>query len=141
MPPLPTDFENKAGSVRLLILLALLYLVLPAQALLPIDDPDIWWRFRLGEWIVQHHTVPFVDYYSAYDAGKPWIEYSWLFALLMYWLHAHFGLVAITYFIAVMALAISAVVYQLIRRSGLPVAAEFAFAGFALASMKSLMTP
>lgn len=141
MSPPATDFENKARSVRLLILLTLLYLILPAQALLPIDDPDIWWRFRLGEWIVQHHAVPFVDYYSAYDAGKPWIEYSWLFALLMYWLHAHFGLVAITYFIVAMAIAISAVVYQLMRKSGLPVFAEVAFAGFALASMKSLMTP
>jgi len=141
MPLSVTDFQNKAGSVRLLILLILLYLILPAQALLPIDDPDIWWRFRVGEWIVQHHGVPFVDYYSANDVGKPWIEYSWLFALLMYWLHAHFGLAAIVYFIVAMALAISVAVHQLIRRSGFPIFAEVAFAGFALASMKSLMTP
>jgi len=135
------DRENSGGSVRLLILLVLLYLILPVQALLPVDDPDVWWRFRVGEWIVQHHAVPFVDYYSAYDAGKPWIEYSWLFALLMYGLHAQFGLAAIAYFIVAMALAISAAVHQLIRRSGLPIFAEIAFAGFALASMKSLMTP
>jgi len=140
--PMPLAESNSSErAFRLTILLVLLYLVLPAQALLPIDDPDIWWRFRVGEWIVQHHAVPFVDYYSAYDAGKPWIEYSWLFALLMYWLHAHFGLVGIAYFIVAMAMAISAVVYQLIRRSGLPAFAEVAFAGFALASMKSLMTP
>jgi len=141
MPMPPPESGSRERAFRLTILLVLLYLILPAQALLPVDDPDIWWRFRVGEWIVQHHAVPFVDYYSAYDAGKPWIEYSWLFAVLMYWLHAHFGLVGITYFIVAMAMAISAVVYQLIRRSGLPVFAEVAFAGFALASMKSLMTP
>src|ERR1041385_4594891 len=119
--PMPLAESNSSErAFRLTILLVLLYLVLPAQALLPIDDPDIWWRFRVGEWIVQHHAVPFVDYYSAYDAGKPWIEYSWLFALLMYWLHAYFGLVGIAYFIVAMAMAISAVVYQLIRTSGLP---------------------
>jgi hypothetical protein len=109
--------------------------------LLPIDDPDVWWRFKVGEWIVQNHAVPFVDYYSAYDAGKPWIEYSWLFALLMYGLQAQFGLTAIAYFIAAMALAITAVVYRLIYRSGLAVFAEVAFAAAALASMKPLMTP
>jgi hypothetical protein len=138
-PTLNRKFSER--SLRLAILMVLLYLILPAQALLPIDDPDVWWRFRVGEWIVQNHAVPFVDYYSAYDAGKPWIEYSWLFALLMYGLHAQFGLAAIAYFIVAMALAISAAVHQLIRRSGLPIFAEVAFAGAALASMKSLMTP
>ena len=92
-PALNRKFSER--SLRLAILMVLLYLILPVQALLPIDDPDVWWRFRVGEWIVQNHTVPFVDYYSAHDAGKPWIEYSWLFALLMYGLHAQFGLTGI----------------------------------------------
>lgn len=139
-PPAPNRRFSER-SIRLAILLILLYLILPVQALLPINDPDVWWRFRVGEWIVQNHAVPFVDYYSAYDAGKPWIEYSWLFALLMYGLHAQFGLVAIAYFIVAMALAISAAVHQLIRGSGLSIFAEVAFVGAALASMKSLMTP
>ena len=139
-PPAPNRRFSER-SIRLAILLILLYLILPVQALLPINDPDVWWRFRVGEWIVQNHAVPFVDYYSAYDAGKPWIEYSWLFALLMYRLHAQFGLVAIAYFIVAMALAISAAVHQLIRGSGLSIFAEVAFVGAALASMKSLMTP
>ena len=133
--------KTSEPSIRGAILLILLYLILPVQALLPIDDPDVWWRFRVGQWIVQNHGVPFVDYYSAYDTGKPWIEYSWLFALLMYGLQAQFGLIAIAYFIVAMALAITAVVHRLIHRSGLPLFAEVAFAGAALASMKSLMTP
>ena len=58
-PALNRTFSER--SLRLAILMVLLYLILPAQALLPIDDPDVWWRFRVGEWIVQNHAVPFVE--------------------------------------------------------------------------------
>jgi hypothetical protein len=141
MPPLALHFKTAEPPVRLVLLIVLLFLLLPVQALLPVDDPDIWWRFRIGEWIVQNHAVPFVDHYSAYDAGKPYIEYSWLFAVLMYGLHSRFGLTAVVYFIVAMALMITAVVHRLVRRCGLPVFAEIAFAGMALAPMKTLMTP
>lgn len=67
------DIEPNA---RRILLLALILLVPAVQAMTPIDDPDIWWRFRMGEWIVTHWAVPYVDYFSPYDAGTPWIEYS-----------------------------------------------------------------
>src|SRR5207249_11491916 len=56
----------------------LLYLIPASQALLPIDDPDIWWHLRTGQWIIEHHWVPATDPFSAYGMGKPWVAYGWL---------------------------------------------------------------
>src|SRR3972149_2139662 len=62
--------ERNEPTARLIALIALLYLIPSVQAMLPIDDPDIWWRFRMGEWIVENYRVPFADYFSATDLGE-----------------------------------------------------------------------
>lgn len=133
--------EHSGAAIRRAVLLALLFLVPAVQAMLPIDDPDIWWRFRMGEWIVTHRTVPYVDHFSANDLGKPWIEYSWIFALVVYWVHSYLGLVGMVYFIVLMGLSVAYAAYRLIRGAGLPIHAEVALVAMALGAMKSLMTP
>ncbi len=133
--------ENSEAAIRRAVLLALMFLVLAVQAMSPIDDPDIWWRFRMGEWIVTHRTVPYVDHFSANDMGKPWIEYSWVFALIVYWVHSYLGLVGMVYFIVLMGSAVAYAAYRLIRGAGLPIQAEVALVAMALGAMKSLMTP
>lgn len=132
------DYELTA---RRILLLALILLVPAVQAMLPIDDPDIWWRFRMGEWMVSHRAVPYVDYFSAYDAGTPWIEYSWVFALLVYWIHSYLGLVGLVYFIALTGMLLAYLGYRLLRPAGLPIQVEVLLVGMALATVKSLMTP
>src|SRR4029077_2838853 len=126
---------------RRVVLLALLYLIPSFQAMLPIDDTDIWWRLRTGQWIVENHAVPVKDFISPYTTGRPWIEYSWSFEALVYALHARWGLVGLVYFIVAMALIIAFVAHQLVRRAALPFPFEVALVGLALAAMKPLMTP
>jgi len=46
-------------------------------------EPDIWWQLRTGEWIIQHHTVPFKDIFSFTYEGTPWINVKWGFEVLM----------------------------------------------------------
>lgn len=133
--------EDSEAAIRRAVLLALMFLVPAVQAMLPIDDPDLWWRFRMGEWIVTHRTVPYVDHFSANDMGKPWIEYSWVFALIVYWVHSYLGLVGIVYFIVLMGTSVAYAAYRLIRGAGLPIHAEVALVAMALGTMKSLMTP
>ncbi|MSP39353.1 MAG: hypothetical protein EXR70_12760 [Deltaproteobacteria bacterium] len=132
------DFEQRA---RRILIISLLFLVPVAQALLPIDDPDIWWRLRTGEWIATHHAVPYAEYFSANDIGKSWIEYSWLFALLVYWVHSYLGLVGLVYFVVLMGYAIAYAAYRLIRTAGLPFLVQVALLAMALGTMKSVMTP
>src|SRR4029077_16073627 len=82
--------KKNEPAVRRSALLALLYLILSFQAMLPIEDPDIWWHLRAGQWIVDNRAVPARDFLSSME--KPWIAYSWSFEALVYALHARFGL-------------------------------------------------
>lgn len=128
-------------NFRRLALVILLYLIASVQAMWPVDDPDMWWRFRTGQWMVENRSVPFEDYFSTYAMGKPWIEYSWLFELLIYGVHELFSLPGVVYLVVGMALIITFLAHQLVRRSGLPLAAEVALVAAAIGAMKPLMTP
>lgn len=78
-------------------------------------DPDIWWHMRAGEWIIQNHSVPHTDPFSTSTMGKPWVDYCWLFDVGSYWVVTHFDLVSILWFETLMRLAVTALVFSLIR--------------------------
>src|ERR1700733_12194480 len=43
----------------------------------PIGDPDLWWHITIGKWILHHHDVPSVDYWTLFGSGERWRAYSW----------------------------------------------------------------
>jgi hypothetical protein len=133
--------DTNESNMSCIVLLVLLYLITSVQAMLPVDDPDIWWRFRTGQWIVENHSIPLEDYFSINAMGKPWIEYSWLFELLVYVAHVLFSLSGVVYFVVGLALSITFVAHQLVRRFGLPLSAEVALVAVAMGAIKPLMTP
>ena len=135
------SFANRERAVRQAILVSLIYLVPAAQALLPIDDPDIWWRIRVGQWMVAHRSVPLVDSFSAYDLGRPWIDYSWLFELAVCGAHRLLGLLGVVLLTVLISLCIAHAARRLIRRYSFPLPAEVLLVGLALAALKPLMTP
>lgn len=47
-----------------------------------LNDPDMLWQIKVGQWIVAHHAVPFTDIYSFTRAGAPWMSSSWLAQVL-----------------------------------------------------------
>jgi hypothetical protein len=81
-----------------------------------VNDPDIWWHLRTGQWILQHHAVPHVDSFSALNPGKPWQAYSWLFELLCFKIFQQVGLPGIVGYSATMVLAITVAMRHLIKR-------------------------
>jgi hypothetical protein len=109
--------------------------------MLPIDDPDIWWHLRTGQWIVAHGHVPIEDPFSIFGAGKPWIAYSWLFEVLVYGLHRHFGLTGLVAFTVTMSLMVAVTIHLLLRRARLPFVAEVLLLGVIFASLKPLLSP
>src|SRR5262245_12309244 len=141
MKKLLDALSKNEQNLRPITLVALLYLIPAVQALLPIDDPDVWWRLRTGQWIIENHSPPARDYFSTLAMGKPWIEYSWLSEVLIYMTYALLGLLGVVYFVLAMALLIAAAAHLLVRRCGLPLAAEIGLVGAALGAMKPLMTP
>jgi hypothetical protein len=116
--PSPRKSNQTVDQVAQTIVLAVLF---ACPALLSVHgaavaDPDIWWHLRTGEWIVQHHALPRVDYFSAPNAGKPWQPYSWLFELLAFKCFQRFGLAGIVGYTASMLLAVGVASRHLVKR-------------------------
>ena len=135
-----TRFPNKETICRLLIW-TLVYLIPAYQAMLPIEDPDIWWHLRTGQWIVAHGHVPVEDPFSIFGAGKSWIAYSWLFEILVYGLHRYFGLIGLVAFTVTMSLLVAVTIHLLLRRARLPFFAEVLLLAVIFASLKPLLSP
>jgi hypothetical protein len=134
LPGLETSFRRVA-------ILALLYCIPAFQAMFPVDDPDIWWHLRTGQWILAHGQVPMTDPFSTYGTGKPWVAYSWLFEILVYALYKNLGLSGILFFTVAMSLLVGLSVHILIHQAKFPFALEAFLVAVTLAGMKPLMTP
>lgn len=80
-----------------------------------LNDPDIWWHMRAGEWILQNHHIPHVDPFSSTTLGRPWVEYCWAFDIGAYCLVRRFDLVGIIWFQTLMRLALTAALFTLVR--------------------------
>ncbi|MFL6436267.1 MAG: hypothetical protein ACJ71Q_01715 [Terriglobales bacterium] len=99
-----------AGLTCLFALLPLIYI---RQA--DIGDADIWWHMRAGEWMVQHHQILRTDPFSATTMGRPWRDYSWLFDVAANSVVARFDLASIMWFETLMRLAVTAMIFTLVR--------------------------
>ena len=119
----PSRSLEGAGSVRSLqiaqfFLLAFLY---AGAALVCLHsgntwDPDVWWHLRTGEWIAQHHAVPYTDPFSSYGMGKHLEAYSWLFELIVFLLFQKFGLAGIVIYTSVMVATITFTFHRTMQR-------------------------
>ena len=45
-------------------------------------DPDTMWQVTIGQWIIDHRSVPETDVYSFTMRGQPWISTQWLAQVL-----------------------------------------------------------
>ncbi len=36
-----------------------------------VRDPDIWWHLKVGDWIVEHHAVPYAGIFSRTAGTHP----------------------------------------------------------------------
>ncbi len=81
-----------------------------------VNDPDIWWHLRSGEWMMLHRAVPRSDPFSTYGAGRPWVSYSWLFELLVAGLFQKMGLAGIVAYTSGMVCMFTVALHHLIKR-------------------------
>jgi hypothetical protein len=79
-------------------------------------DEDLWWHLRTGNWILQHHAVPVQDTFAARMQGKPWIEYTWLFDILVTRVYAEWHLPGVLAFTGSLILACVAALLALLSR-------------------------
>jgi hypothetical protein len=115
-PQIPSSVraEEVARTIVLTALFAAPALV--CMHLAYVADPDVWWHMRTGQWIIEHHSVPYVDPFSRLSMGKEWAAYSWLFDLIVLKFYRCWNLAGILAYSTTMVLVITVALYQMIRR-------------------------
>jgi hypothetical protein len=48
-----------------------------------LNDPDVFWHIKVGEWILLNGAIPRVDYFSHTMLGAPWHPHEWLAQLIL----------------------------------------------------------
>ena len=114
--------NTSGGRTSRRLLIVALLLAFPGMAAVRVigpgswwPGPDLWWHLRTADWILEHATLPTTDPFSAFGAGRPWAAYSWLFELLVQWLHDTWGLIGVLGYSVVASLAAGAALYFLVR--------------------------
>lgn len=119
--PLFSRLPSLLQSETLVFLVLVAVLAFPGLSYLHsfyVNDPDLGWHLRSGQWILLHHVIPRTDPFSVYGADKPWIAYSWLFSVLLYKLYQWIGLSGMAIFELGIRTALAFALYDLARRLG-----------------------
>ncbi|MEW6644055.1 MAG: hypothetical protein AB1586_26350 [Pseudomonadota bacterium] len=101
---------------------ALMVLVLGPKMLL---DTDTLWQIKVGEWVLAHRAVPYVDVYSLSKAGQPWMSSSWLSQVLFAVAYAAAGWAGVIMLCAVALAGAVAVLARFLEQRLSPVSACF----------------
>src|SRR5258708_3005220 len=54
------------------------YLLILSMGEILLRDSDTLWQIRIGQWIIEHGTMPTTDAYSFTRFGEPWMLSSWV---------------------------------------------------------------
>jgi hypothetical protein len=79
-------------------------------------DPDIWWHLKVGDWIIQHRTVPHTGILSRTAANRPWMAYSWGYEVMLSRAYAWLGLLGISLFGVALTMAVAITLFWMLRR-------------------------
>jgi len=91
--PSSTILRFLLPSVRDIVFIFLFWSVLAGSlANRPLADPDIGWHIRMGERILDTHTLPRTDPFSSTMQGQPWFAWEWLYDAGLGVLHRTCGL-------------------------------------------------
>jgi hypothetical protein len=107
-----------------------------------LSDPDTHWHITVGNWILQHGTVPHVDTYSFTFAGQAWIAKEWLSQVVLAGAYDLGGWGGVGALAAAAVAATFALLLRLLLRDLTPFPALlFTVAAFALTSAHFLARP
>lgn len=73
------------------VLWACCFLIAIVLSFKSLREPDLWWMFRVGEWMTENGKVPTTDMLSFTHEGVDWISVKWIFELLAYGVASSIG--------------------------------------------------
>jgi hypothetical protein len=108
----------KLRALQLLALLSLLILMaaIAFESRTTVRDPDLWWHLKTGDWILEHHAVPYVGIFSRTAGAHPWIAYSWGYEVMLSRAYAWFGLVGLAMFGVLLTVAVTFALFWMLHR-------------------------
>ena len=130
-------------AVRRAALLAAFYILLAWLSMRPdhVQDPDLGWHLRAGEWMLDHRAVPLTDPFSAYGQDRPWVAYSWLFEVFVAGLYRRLGPISVIVYTVAMCMANLLALQLLLRRLGAGVQKAVVISGLAAVALTPLFAP
>jgi hypothetical protein len=129
--------------LRRLLPFLIIYAVVVSVAIQPdqIQDPDLGFHLRMGDWIWTHGQIPTTALFSSVGEGRTWIAYSWLFELLLVGVYHAFGLLGVLLYTAVGAVAIIVALQVLLAQIGTSVEQRFVLLGLTAIAISPVLTP
>lgn len=73
------------------LVVAILFVALFAMAVRAPADTDTWWHLRAGRETLEKGHILRTDPFSHTRYGSPWVAYTWLSEVILYWLFHHFS--------------------------------------------------
>jgi hypothetical protein len=117
-PSAPRDWENSFGRLWKLDLAIMAIVVTLFGAVRPLGDPDLPMHLAIGEWIVRHRAVPFVEPFAWTAVGQPYFAYSWLPQTTYFLVFSEFGALGLRALQGVLVLATACSALMLARAEG-----------------------
>jgi tetratricopeptide (TPR) repeat protein len=71
------------------LLVTIVFCIVFVLAHRAIFDLDIWLHLASGKLILQNGSVPIQDIFSFTVSGTPWVDHSWFFQIIAYFVYAH----------------------------------------------------
>jgi hypothetical protein len=80
-----------------------------------LQDSDSFWQIAIGQWIIDHAAMPYVDFYSFTHAGQPWLSNAWLSQVLFAIAYAHHDWAGVVVLSALAVAAATAILVHLLE--------------------------
>ncbi|NOZ23624.1 MAG: tetratricopeptide repeat protein [Planctomycetes bacterium] len=110
-----TSTEDSRLGVPLLCLVVAAGFVL---AVFKINNYDIWWHMKAGEYLLKNGGVPRTDVFSALAAGRKWVNPSWLADVVLYGIYKTSGTTGLIVCKALVAAVIAGILFLAMRLRG-----------------------
>jgi hypothetical protein len=115
--PAPLTAAPDPGQTYLRLFMVVCLYALPVLATVQLEvDYDAWWHLRVGQWVVEHHSVTTNDPFSFPGHDKSWVAYSWLFEVVLFGLYQAFGLCGFVVYRCALALAVTAALHWFVAK-------------------------